>query len=111
MARDIDRFEEVDAIFSAALDLPPPERSQYVETACRDDAALRRLVERLLSPAQKGAEDAAAEVEPLVIGGIFATPVWRDFASTLVEEGPVIDPGSRGNWIAGRSPQKHRVFR
>ena len=36
------------AIFDAAMELPPARRSDYLNEACGEDAALRRRVESLL---------------------------------------------------------------
>jgi serine/threonine-protein kinase len=43
-----ERFLRVDAIFDAALDLPPEEQTAFVDRTCRDDAELRAEVLRLL---------------------------------------------------------------
>jgi eukaryotic-like serine/threonine-protein kinase len=39
----LDRWSEVDALFEAALDLPPAERLAYLRAACASDADLLRL--------------------------------------------------------------------
>jgi eukaryotic-like serine/threonine-protein kinase len=43
-----ERFREADAVFDAALDLPPEQRDSYVERACADDGDLCATVKRLL---------------------------------------------------------------
>jgi len=44
----LDAFQRADALFDAALDLPPHERAAFVERTCGDDVVLRQTVERLL---------------------------------------------------------------
>ena len=44
----LDRWDEVDRIVTAALDLPPEERQRFVEERCGDDAELRSLVNGIL---------------------------------------------------------------
>ena len=43
-----ERFRRAGAVFDAALDLPPGERTAFVERACSDDVELRADVQRLL---------------------------------------------------------------
>ena len=43
------RFQQLDALFDAALERPPTERAAFLDTACAGDAGLRREVERLLA--------------------------------------------------------------
>jgi serine/threonine-protein kinase len=61
---DAARFQRLDALFAAALELPAAARSAFLAAACAGDAGLREEVERLL------AADAAAGrflVEPAVV--------------------------------------------
>ena len=62
-------FARVDAVFDAALDLPPNDRAAYVERACGDDSALRAAVEQLLAAHEQSNEflgkPAAAFAAPL----------------------------------------------
>jgi len=44
-----ERYQQVEAIFQAALDLVPEERGPYLAEACAHDASLRNDVESLLS--------------------------------------------------------------
>ena len=44
-----ERWQQVEAIFQAALDLLPEERGRYLSEACADDLALKNDVETLLS--------------------------------------------------------------
>src|SRR6476659_9692128 len=44
-----ERYQQIEAIFQAALDLVPEERGRYLAEACADDASLRIDVESLLS--------------------------------------------------------------
>ena len=43
-----ERWQQVEEIFQAALDLAPAERERYVSQACAADSSLRRDVETLL---------------------------------------------------------------
>ena len=44
-----ERWQQVEAIFQAALDLVPEERSRYLAEVCADDVSLKTDVESLLS--------------------------------------------------------------
>src|SRR5712691_3295109 len=44
-----ERWEEVEAVFEAALQRPPEERATFLECACQDDSSLRSQVETLLN--------------------------------------------------------------
>src|SRR5687768_4323593 len=43
-----ERFRRADAVFDAALDLPPGERAAFVDSSCADDPELGAAVHRLL---------------------------------------------------------------
>jgi len=43
-----DRYQRIEAVFDAALALPPADRAAFVARECADDAALRAEVNRLL---------------------------------------------------------------
>ncbi len=47
--RLLDRWDEVDAVVSVALELPAPDRRSYLEAECAGDPELLELVESLLS--------------------------------------------------------------
>src|SRR5437867_10400792 len=44
-----ERWQEVEAVFEAALQRPPEERATFLECACQDDSSLRSQVETLLN--------------------------------------------------------------
>ena len=44
-----ERWQQVEAIFQAALDLVPEERGRYLSEVCADDVSLKDDVESLLS--------------------------------------------------------------
>ena len=46
---DAERWLAVDRIFDAAMDLPPGERTGFLDATCAADPTLRREVERLLA--------------------------------------------------------------
>ncbi len=45
---DVDRWNEIDALFDAALNLPQDQRAEFLDRACGDDRELRDAVERLI---------------------------------------------------------------
>jgi serine/threonine-protein kinase len=47
-ATPTDRFRRVDSIFDAAVDIPPGERTAFIDRECGDDAALRAEVLELV---------------------------------------------------------------
>jgi serine/threonine-protein kinase len=49
----LDRFRRIDAMFDAALDLPPDQRKDYLDRVSGEDAELRTEVERLLRAHQR----------------------------------------------------------
>ena len=51
---DPQRWQQIDAIFSSALERPPAERGAFLDEACRGDEGLRREVESLLAHDQAG---------------------------------------------------------
>jgi serine/threonine-protein kinase len=60
-----ERWNEIDALFDAALNLPPEERAAFLDGACGDDRDLREVIERLIA----ADEDAKTFLErpPLVL--------------------------------------------
>jgi TolB-like protein/Tfp pilus assembly protein PilF len=71
-----ERFRRADAVFDAALDLPPDERAAFVERACSDDMELRADVQRLLRAYGQSDDfldtSAAALAAPLLANGTTA---------------------------------------
>lgn len=45
----LNRWQQIEEIFQAALDLPPLERLNFVSTSCPNDPELRSEVEKLLA--------------------------------------------------------------
>ena len=78
-----DRFREADAVFDAALDLPPEEREAYVERACGGDDDLRALVKRLLHAHDNAGSFLATPASEI------AAPLLADLASSPAFEGRV----------------------
>lgn len=73
MARDVPfrdpDWQRVDALFSACLDLPAPEREALLERECRTDPRLRGRVEALLAASQ--GEDGLLDRREELLGGLF----------------------------------------
>jgi tetratricopeptide (TPR) repeat protein len=57
------RWEQIESIFLAAVDLPRAEQRAFLEDACRGDDALRREVESLLESDRKSGEKITRAVE------------------------------------------------
>src|SRR5687768_5177715 len=60
-----DRWQRIEAIFQAAVDLPIPERKKFLTDQCGRDDDLRAQVERLLA-----SDDSADD--------FIESPVWTD---------------------------------
>jgi tRNA A-37 threonylcarbamoyl transferase component Bud32/Flp pilus assembly protein TadD/TolB-like protein len=82
------RWRQVELLLDAALDLPPEQRSAFLDSACVGDAALRAEVERLLR--------ACAESEHFLLGSAeaLAAPILASLASDLDPDDPAA-PGDR----------------
>ena len=50
----MNRWQEIEKIYHAAVELPESERAAFLENACAGDAALRQEVESLLRSEQSG---------------------------------------------------------
>ena len=58
-----DNWDRVQEIFLAAADLPSPEQSRFLDTACLGDAGLRAEVESLLRADSAGEASLVAAIE------------------------------------------------
>ncbi len=65
-----DKWQEVQDLFSAALDLPADQRSEFLSQACAADAMLRAEVESLLAAHSKGTD----VIEAPALGQGFSVP-------------------------------------
>ena len=102
MSLPADSFERADAIFEAALDLPPEERPAFLAESCGDDPELHALLQRLLA----GTEDERTDgerTEPLLAGGAFLGP----FGAALRRE----LSGNDAPLAAGARIGRYRVLR
>src|SRR4030095_6647172 len=68
-----ERWQQIDQLYQAALDLDPADRSKFICSACADDAELRREVVSLL----KAHEQA---------GGFIAEPALHSAAKLLASQ-------------------------
>ena len=50
------RWQKVEEIFQAAVDLLPDERARYIAQVCENDTTLRRDVESLLNQHDRAGE-------------------------------------------------------
>jgi len=76
-----DRWQEINRIFHAALDVPPEGRPRFVATESKDDPDLQSHVERLL---EADAKDEDYLESPLIPPGIF---------SSAFSDTPQLQPG------------------
>jgi len=60
------RWDEVDGLFEAALDLAPKERERFIEDACRGDVELLRTLRELIASTESGANRITGPGEALV---------------------------------------------
>src|SRR5215216_1581064 len=77
-----ERWRQVEEVYHAALELPPPARAAFLETTCEGDQELRRQVESLI-----------AQGDPHSRGPI-DRPAWaQDVSSTEAFEIQSLSPG------------------
>lgn len=72
-----ERWQQIDKIFAAALEIPPGARAALLDERCADDAELRREVEKLL----RSADEAEGVIGESVT--YFAEPVMADLRDHL----------------------------
>src|SRR5688500_14570122 len=75
-----ERWKQIDAIFDAALDLPPEDREAFLRTACQDDPELYGKVRSLLD----NSGDAAALLGDSVSD--FAEPLLGELQAEIARE-------------------------
>ncbi|NNF58759.1 MAG: serine/threonine protein kinase [Rhodothermaceae bacterium] len=90
-----DRWTEVDALFDAALQRPPDERTAFLRATCGDDPLLYGAVAALL-------ESDAAAAQAL---GESAT----EFAARLLEEIGTVEPDTVEDLVAGTRLGPYRI--
>ena len=89
-----DRWRRIEQIYEAALQREPRERSVFLESACRDDQALRRDVERLLAANEKA-------------GDFLASPAWEVAPAGLGSQTMTVD---RDTSLVGRQVGHYSVL-
>jgi serine/threonine protein kinase/tetratricopeptide (TPR) repeat protein len=72
------RFQKVEAIFHAALELPMPARRAYIEQACEGDSELLREIESLLEHHQGETAAFRAAVQPVASDLLSTAAVGSD---------------------------------
>ena len=60
-----ERWQEIEEVFQAAVEMPPPERAPYLDDRCGTDPELRNEVMKLLA-----SDDSAAD--------FIEVPIWTD---------------------------------
>jgi WD40 repeat protein/predicted Ser/Thr protein kinase len=97
-----ERREWIWSLFDEAADLPPAERSAFLDSACAGDAALRAEIESLLACDADCPEDAGIE-------GLLKSPLVRSSEPTLLGA----DESSPAAWPPGPSRRvgRYRILR
>jgi serine/threonine protein kinase len=75
-----ERWQQVDEIFQAAIELDPPQRAAFLDTSCAGDEELRSEVESLISCDEQGLS-------------FIDEPAYQVAASLLVSEKPQLTEG------------------
>jgi eukaryotic-like serine/threonine-protein kinase len=83
----VERYQQIDEIFDAALELPTSERQTYLDEACRGDAELRKEVESLLKAFDKAEH--------------FIESPALEIAAKSLADAPVAQPDARINQTFG----------
>jgi eukaryotic-like serine/threonine-protein kinase len=88
---DPDRFRRVDALFDAALELPPEDRPAFLDSVCGDDIALRTEVDSLLESVDTSESMFGENVAD------YAAPLIAEMPHDL--DDPAVEPGTLfGPW-------------
>ena len=97
---DARQWARVKELFDTALEREEPERSVFLDDACRDDLALRAEIERLLLAHSQSADFIERPPE-------FGTPMTGRVLGRL-EVGPLIGVGGMGEVYSARDVELHR---
>ena len=89
-----ERWQRIEQIYEAALQRSANERRAFLESACGDDGALRREVERLITASEQAGE-------------FLTAPAWHAAPSGLLTEA-TIDAQDRS--LVGRHVGHYRVL-
>ena len=89
-----DRWRRIEQIYEAALQRAPSERRVFLDSACGDDQALRRDVERLLAANEQA-------------GDFLASPAWEVASGGLVSQTMT---GDRDTSLAGRQVGHYTIL-
>ena len=79
-----DRWRRIEQIYEAALQRAPSERRVFLESACADDQALRRDVERLLVANEKAGDFLASPAWEVAPGGLASQTMTVNRDTSLV---------------------------
>ncbi len=90
-----ERWQQVDEIFQAAIELKAEERSAFIENACADDEELRREVESLITADEQGLSF-VDEPAFQVAAGLLATGEPRLAEGQSIGHYEIIGPIGRG---------------
>jgi serine/threonine protein kinase/tetratricopeptide (TPR) repeat protein len=96
-----DRWKQIEEVFQAAVDLPPPERRRYIVEACTGDDTLREQVEQLVAQHDRAGDFIE---EPALAVSDLRQPHDAD-ATTLATTDSFVDPS------IGRRVGVYRILR
>ncbi|HEX8195797.1 MAG TPA: protein kinase [Pyrinomonadaceae bacterium] len=85
-----ERWRKIEEIFDAAIDLPPSERSSFLDEACQNDEELRREIGKLIEQDEKAS-------------GLMSRPVIEDSAIIVFADFDESDP------LIGRRIGKYEI--
>ncbi len=77
-----DRWQQVDELFQAAIELNPAKRAAFLDTSCAGDEELRREVDSLITFDEQGLS-------------LIDAPAFEAAAGLLVNDGPELQEGER----------------
>jgi serine/threonine protein kinase len=102
-----DRWDKIEATFHEALELPPHERSAFLDAACSGDAELRREVEALLNETADTKNFMEAPAGGLSIGSL-ALPSLEGRTLNHYRIGPLIGSGGMAEVYRARDTKLAR---
>ena len=108
-----ERFQLVNAIADAALELPAEARDAYLDEACRADAQLRREVAALLTAHSDSEGFLDAPLLELLAKDICAVPVTPDLTGQRIDRYEVVSRLGAGGigevWLANDTELPRKV--
>ncbi len=105
------RWQQIDQLLEAALELPADERAAFLENSCNGDATLRREVEQLLA-ADESVEDFLESAPAEAMAEVLDAKLSQSLAGSRVGPYQIIRELGRGGMgivcLAERTDQQYR---